>query len=101
MKGDSEYFGELARDGFHVYIYDMVGRGRSARLADPRDYTLERDVSDLEAIRKEIGAERVVLIGHSYGGTLAAAYAASHPSAWRRWCSPPREIPRLRRAVQA
>lgn len=79
MKGDSEYFGELARDGFHVYVYDMVGRGRSARLADPRDYTLERDVSDLEAIRKEIGAERVVLIGHSYGGTLAAAYAASHP----------------------
>ena len=55
MKGDSEYFGELAREGFHVYVYDMVGCGRSARLADPRDYTLERDVSELEAIRKDIG----------------------------------------------
>jgi proline iminopeptidase len=79
MEGDSEYFGGLARDGFDVYVYDMVGRGRSQRLADPRGYTLERDAADLEAIREKIGAERLVLIGHSYGGSLAAAYAAAHP----------------------
>ncbi len=57
MKGDSEYFGKLAQDGFDVYIYDEVGTGRSSRLEDPRSYTLERDVADLEAIREEIGAE--------------------------------------------
>jgi proline iminopeptidase len=79
MRGDSEYFGRLARDGFDVYVYDMVGRGRSRRLEEPRGYTLKRDVADLEAIREKIGAERIVLIGHSYGGTLASAYAASHP----------------------
>ena len=79
MKGDSTYFGRLARDGFDVYVYDQVGRGRSSRLADPRDYTLARDVADLEAIRCKIGADKVVLIGHSYGGALAAAYAAAHP----------------------
>ena len=79
MEGDSEYFGRLAEDGFDVYVYDQVGSGRSSRLSDPRGYGLDRDVSDLEAIRGEIRAERVVLIGHSYGGTLAAAYAASHP----------------------
>jgi proline iminopeptidase len=79
MKGDSQYFGRLARDGFDVYVYDMVGRGRSHRLADPQGYTLGQDVADLEAIREKIGAERVVLIGHSYGGALAAAYAASYP----------------------
>jgi proline iminopeptidase len=79
MKGDSQYFGELARNSFDVYVYDMVGRGRSSRLADPQGYTLGRDVADLEAIREKIGAERVVLIGHSYGGALAAAYAASYP----------------------
>ena len=79
MRGDSEYFGRLARDGFEVYVYDMVGTGRSSRLADPRGYTLGRDVADLEAIREKIGAERVFLVGHSYGGTLAAAYAASYP----------------------
>ena len=79
MRGDSEYFGMISREGFDVYVYDMVGRGRSSRLADPRGYTLERDVADLEAIQREIGAEKVVLIGHSYGAVLAAAYAASHP----------------------
>ena len=57
----------------------MVGRGRSNRLADPCADTLARDVADLEEIREEIGAENVVLIGHSYGGILAAAYAAAHP----------------------
>jgi len=79
MKGDSEYFGRLARSSFDVYVYDEVGTGRSSRLEDPRRYTLTRDVADLEAVREKIGAERVVLIGHSYGGTLAAAYASSHP----------------------
>jgi len=79
IKGDSEYFGKLAGSGFDVYVYDAVGTGRSSRLEDPTGYTLARDVADLEAIREEIGAERVVLIGHSYGGTLAAAYASSHP----------------------
>jgi proline iminopeptidase len=79
MASDSGYFGPLAQDGFAVYVYDQVGRGRSSRLANPRDYTLERDVADLEAIRREIGAERMILIGHSSGGMLAAAYAAANP----------------------
>jgi proline iminopeptidase len=79
MKGDAEYFGRLAGSGFDVYVYDEVGTGRSSRLEDPRRYTLARDVADLEAVREKIGAERVVLIGHSYGGMLAAAYASSHP----------------------
>jgi proline iminopeptidase len=79
MKGDAGYFGQLAQDGFDVYVYDQVGRGRSSRLDDPRGYTLERDVADLEAIRDQIGAERVILIGHSSGGLLAAAYAAANP----------------------
>jgi proline iminopeptidase len=79
MKGDAGYFGQLAQDGFDVYVYDQVGRGRSSRLADPRGYTLERDVADLEAIRREIGDERMILIGHSSGGKLAAAYAAANP----------------------
>jgi proline iminopeptidase len=69
----------LARDGFDVYVYDEVGSGLSSRLADPRGYTLERDVADLEAIRERIGADNLFLIGHSHGGAIAAAYAASHP----------------------
>lgn len=68
----------LAEAGFDVYVYDQAGSGRSERL-DPADYTVARQVADLEAIRGEIGADRLVLIGGSWGGTLAAAYAAAHP----------------------
>ncbi len=84
MHGDAAYFGQLAQDGYDVYVYDSIGTGRSARLADPRAYTLERDVSDLAAIRERIGAERVVLIGHSYGAVVAAAFLAQHPEAVER-----------------
>ena len=79
MAGDAAYFGRLTGDGYHVYVYDQVGTGRSGRLADPRQYTIAREVADLEAIRRRIGADRLVLIGHSWGGQVAAAYLAAHP----------------------
>jgi proline iminopeptidase len=79
MADDSAYFGPLTNDGFTVYVYDQVGSGPSSRLADPRDYSLERDIADLEAIRHQIGASRLILIGHSYGAHLAAGYLARHP----------------------
>lgn len=72
------FFGELTHDGFDVYIYDQIGSGRSSRLKDPRDYTVERDVTDLEFIRKKIGAEKIILIGHSYGGEIAAHYMSTY-----------------------
>jgi proline iminopeptidase len=79
MAGDAAYFGQLTAEGFDVYVYDQVGTGRSSRLADPRGYTIARNVADLEAIRQRIGADRLVLIGHSWGGQVAASYLAAHP----------------------
>jgi proline iminopeptidase len=79
MAGDAAYFGQPARDGFDVWVYDQVGVGRSARLHDPTGYTVGREVADLEAIRQRIGAQRLILIGYSYGSTVAAAYLAQHP----------------------
>jgi proline iminopeptidase len=80
MAGDAAYFGQLTGDGFDVWVYDQVGTGRSSRLADPRQYTIARGVADLEAIRQRIGADRLVLIGHSWGGQVAAGYLAAHPT---------------------
>jgi proline iminopeptidase len=72
-------FGRLAADGFDIYLYDQLGVGRSQRLSDPTGYTVDRDIADLEAIRARIGAQRIILIGHSWGATLAAAYLARYP----------------------
>ena len=90
---------QLRQDGFDVYFYDQMGGGLSQRPTDITEYTVSRHVADLEAIRREIHAEKVILIGSSWGATLAARYIAEfpqrvdrvifagpgalHPSAWR------------------
>lgn len=79
MAGDAAFLGQLTDLGFDVYVYDQLGSGRSTRLHDPTGYGIDRDVADLEQIRRAIGAERMVLFGHSYGGALAAHYLAAHP----------------------
>ncbi|MEO0966855.1 MAG: alpha/beta fold hydrolase [Cyanobacteria bacterium J06639_18] len=73
-------FGRLAINGFNVYLYDQVGGGFSNRLANVEEYSVKRHVADLEAIRKQIGAKQVILIGHSWGGVLAAHYMTVHPN---------------------
>src|SRR5215471_12690962 len=75
----TQFFGQLARDGYNVYFYDQIGSGLSARLADPGQYTLARHVADLEAIRAQIGVRAVILMGASWGGTLVATYMATYP----------------------
>lgn len=78
---DSEYrfFERFARDGYDVYLYEQLGTGRSDAPPDVRDYTVRRSVADLEAIRGAIGAERLILVGQSWGAALAAHYTATHP----------------------
>src|SRR6266849_690606 len=75
----TQFFGQLAREGYDVYFYDQIGSGLSARFADPGQYTLARHVADLEAIREKIGARAVILMGATWGGTLVATYMATYP----------------------
>lgn len=69
----------LSESGFDVYFYDQVGGGLSGRLQNIREYQLSRHVIDLEMIRKKINAEKMILIGESNGGVIAAHYAAEYP----------------------
>ena len=80
LPGDQAVWGQLARDGFDVYLYAQVGAGGSTRLPDPAGYGLDRDVADLEQIRRLLGVDKLVLVGHSYGALLAAGYLAAYPS---------------------
>lgn len=78
MAGDAAYLRRLAAAGYDVYLYDQLGVGFSGRLPDPSGYTLARQVADLDAFRRALGARQVDLIGYSWGSTLAAAYLAAH-----------------------
>ena len=76
---ETQFFGQVAQLGYNVYFYDQIGAGLSARLDDPAQYTLARDVADLEAIRMETGAQQMILLGLSWGSTLVANYMAAYP----------------------
>jgi proline iminopeptidase len=69
---------DLARWGYRVVFYDALGCGRSD-LPERNDlYTLEHDLLVLEEVRRSLGRERLHLMGSSYGGMLALAYACRH-----------------------
>src|SRR6185437_12860036 len=70
-------YGELTKRMQLVY-FDHRGHGRSAR-GDPRTYTLDENVEDMEALRQYLGLGPIVSIGTSYGGAVAIAHAARHP----------------------
>lgn len=73
------HWAEPLTDHLTVLILDPIGRGRSARLIDPRGYTLARDAHDLERLRQHLGQQRLTVYGHSYGGLMAQAWAVAHP----------------------
>ena len=57
-----------------------AGEDCARRLGEKRRlYTTPDSVEDLEAIRAELGVERLTLFGISYGTELALAYARAHP----------------------
>ncbi|WP_019123981.1 alpha/beta fold hydrolase [Brevibacillus massiliensis] len=60
-----------------VYI-DNRGSGLSDR-PHQSTYTLEQNVEDVEALREHLGLEKIVLLGHSYGGMVALCYAIKYP----------------------
>lgn len=59
-----------------VHRYDQRGCGRSSPSAD---LSMARYIADIEELRRHWGDEKLVLIGHSFGATLALAYAGTHP----------------------
>jgi proline iminopeptidase len=63
---------------FTVVYLEPVGTGASGRLGRAADYTIDRYVEDVEALRAHLGLERFLLLGHSHGGFVAQAYALAH-----------------------
>jgi proline iminopeptidase len=74
----SDAWDTLAK-GRRVVFYDQRGNGRSSAIAQGQSCTLGDQIDDLDALREELHAESIDLLGHSWGGYLAMAYAIRHP----------------------
>ena len=75
------YLGDLGGlgGGRELILPDTRGTGESAVPADPATYRCDRLARDVEALRAELGLERIDLLGHSAGGNVALRYAAAYP----------------------
>ena len=71
------YLVPLAKTHRLVFI-DERGSGRSQKLQDVSQYTVENMVEDLEGVRVALNLGKISLLGHSYGGVLAEAYALKY-----------------------
>ena len=70
-------FDSLATHCALVY-FDGFGRGKSDQAKDVKEYSIDRDVEDIEGIRKALGYEKINVLGHSYGGVVAQLYAVKY-----------------------
>ena len=69
---------DLASFGYRIVFYDQLGVGKSERPRGTSLFTIERAVEEAEGVRKTLGLGRIHLLGNSYGGMLALAYAIKY-----------------------
>ena len=70
---------------YRVVLFDQRNCGRSTPHASAPEIDLagnntENLIADIERIREHLGIERWLVIGGSWGSTLAIAYAERHPN---------------------
>lgn len=71
-------FDSLSNTCTLVY-FDPFGRGKSDTAKVATEYSLARDIEDLEGLRKAMGFDKINVLGHSYGGVVAQGYAVKYP----------------------
>lgn len=65
---------------YHAILFDQRGAGRSHPYLSTHANTTPHLVADIERIRQHLGIDRWLVVGGSWGSTLALAYAEAHPS---------------------
>ena len=66
-------------DAYRIVLFDQRGCGRSTPFASLEDNTTWDLVADIEKVRVELGIEKWLVFGGSWGSTLSLAYAETHP----------------------
>jgi proline iminopeptidase len=64
---------------YRIVIFDQRGAGRSQPLGELSENTTPHLIADIEMLREQLGIERWLVFGGSWGSTLALAYAEQHP----------------------
>lgn len=72
---------DLAR--YRIATFDQRGAGRSTPRGETRHNDTAALVADIERLRHHLGIASWLVVGGSWGATLALAYAARHPRAVR------------------
>jgi proline iminopeptidase len=70
---------ELSEDRPVIFI-DQLGCGRSTRITDTTLMTVEKNVEQLEQVRKALKLDRYYLYGHSWGTMLGIDYYLKYPN---------------------
>lgn len=70
---------EDLRDSFPVYQIHINLRGRGKSDSPDTGYTLNDQVSDIDAVVNKLGLQQFYLYGHSVGSSIALRYAHLHP----------------------
>jgi proline iminopeptidase len=75
----------LVDAGFGVVFYDQLGSFHSDQPDEPALWEIPRFVDEVEQVRAalDLGPDRFVLYGQSWGGVLATEYALAHQEALR------------------
>jgi proline iminopeptidase len=70
----------LGAEGIELLYYDQLGSAYSDQPKDESLWTLERFVEEVEQVRQALGLTKddFYLLGHSWGGILAAEYALKY-----------------------
>jgi pimeloyl-ACP methyl ester carboxylesterase len=69
----------LLRDGFRVIVFDRPGFGHSERPRG-RAWTAMQQAELLHEALEQLGVERPVVVGHSWGTIVALSMAVRHPA---------------------
>ena len=64
---------------WRIILFDQRGAGRSRPMGGLQANTTEHLLADMALIRRELGIERWMLFGGSWGSTLALLYAQRYP----------------------
>ncbi|MBR9841563.1 MAG: prolyl aminopeptidase [Rhodobacteraceae bacterium] len=64
---------------YRIVLFDQRGCGKSRPHAEIENNTTWHLISDIERIREEIGVDKWIIFGGSWGATLSLLYAQTHP----------------------